>query len=231
MATRQRLFDRGTEHGRALRIRAGHELREARIGLGLSLAEVGRATRLSEGQVSRIERGLVVRVSLEDLARLHVVVGLELSMRSFPSGQPIRDAAHVQLLSEFRSRLHRSLAWAVEVPLPTRGDPRAWDGLIRGPDFRYGVEAETAPRDAQALVRRILAKERDGEVDGAILLVRATLQTRRFLGEAGDWLASSFPVEGSRALELLAAGVAPGGNAVVVLPPRRRRTGLAGTAS
>ena len=225
------MFDRGTEHGRALRTRAGRELRDARIGLGLSLVEVGRAARLSEGQVSRIERGLVVRVSLEDLARLHVVVGLELSIRSFPGGPPIRDAAHIQLLSEFRSRLHRSLAWAVEVPLPTRGDPRAWDGLVRGPDFRYGVEAETAPRDAQALVRRILAKERDGEVDGVILLLRATLQTRRFLTEAGTWLASSFPVVGSRALELLAAGVAPGGNAVVVLPARRRPAELAGTAS
>jgi transcriptional regulator with XRE-family HTH domain len=231
MATKERLFDRGTEHGRALRTRTGRELRDARIGLGLSLAEVGRATRLSEGQVSRIERGLVVRVALEDLARLHVVVALELSMRSYPSGQPIRDAAHVQLLSECQGRLHRSLAWAVEVPLPIRGDPRAWDGLIRGPEFRYGVEAETAPRDAQALVRRILAKERDSAVDGVILLVRATLQTRRFLAEAGDWLVSSFPVEGSRALELLAAGVAPGGNSVVVLPPRRRRAGLAGTAS
>jgi transcriptional regulator with XRE-family HTH domain len=224
VATRQRLFDRGTERSRALITRTGRELRDARIGLGLSLAVVGQAARLSESQVSRIERGLVARVSVEDLARLNVVLGLELSMRSYPGGgQTIRDAAHVQLLSEFRRRLHRSLALALEVPLPTRGDPRAWDGIVRGSEFIYGVEAETAPHDAQALLRRIHAKERDSDVDGVILLVRATLQTRRFLAEARDLLADSFPVDGSRALELLGAGVAPGGNAVIVLPPRRPR--------
>jgi transcriptional regulator with XRE-family HTH domain len=222
MATRQRVFDRGTEQSRQLITRTGRELRDARRDLGLSLLEVGRVARLSQSQVSRIERGLVVRVSIEDVARLHVVVGLELSMRSYPGGQPIRDAAHVQLLSEFRDRLHRGLGWAVEVPLPSPRDLRAWDGVIRGSSFCYGVEAETAPRDAQALTRRILAKVRDSHVDGAILLVRTTLQTRRFLAEAGDWLVGSFPVEGSRALELLAAGVSPGGNAVVVLPARPR---------
>lgn len=112
------------------------------------------------------------------------------------------------------------------MPLPDHRDQRAWDGLVRGPSFRFGVEAETAPRDAQALTRRILTKARDGEVDGVILLVRATLQTRRFLAEAGDWLTGSFPMDGGRALELLAAGVTPGGNAVVVLPPRRRNAGI-----
>lgn len=221
MATRQRLFDRGTEHSRELTVRIGRELRDARRGCGLSLAEIGRAVRLSEGQVSRIERGLVGRVTVEDLARLHVVLGLDLSMRSYPGGRPIRDTAHVRLLSEFHARLHRSIGWSVEVPLPDHGDLRAWDAMIRGSAFRFGVEAETAPRDAQALTRRILAKARDSEVDGVILLVRATLQTRRFLAETRDWLSGSFPVDGKRALELLAAGASPGGNAVVVLPPSR----------
>jgi transcriptional regulator with XRE-family HTH domain len=222
MATWQRPYDLGTERARALIGRAGRELRDARMNLGLSLADVGRSVRLSTSQVSRIERGLVARVSVEDLARLEAVVGLELSLKSYPGGRPIRDAAHVELLSEFRARLHRSLAWAVEVPLPDPGDRRGWDGFVRGPGFRYGIEAETAPRDAQALTRRIQAKARDGDVDGVVLVLRGTRQTRRFLGEAGDWLRGAFPVDGSRALELLAAGADPGGSSVVVLPPRRR---------
>jgi transcriptional regulator with XRE-family HTH domain len=76
---------------------------------GLSLAAVGQATRLSVSEVSKIERGLVARVSVYDLARLHAVLGLELSLRSYPAGQPIRDTAHVALLLDFRAGLHRSL--------------------------------------------------------------------------------------------------------------------------
>ncbi len=70
------------------------------------------------------------------------------------------------LLQDFRAGLHRSLAWSVEVPLPIPGDRRAWDGVIQGPGWRYGVEAETAPRDSQSLARRLSLKQRDGARDG-----------------------------------------------------------------
>jgi transcriptional regulator with XRE-family HTH domain len=188
----------------------------------LSLAAVARAVGLSTSQVSRIERGLVERVSVHDLARLHAAVGLELSVRSFPGGQPIRDGAQVGLLGAFREHLHRSLGWSVEVPLPLPGDRRSWDGVVRGRDWRYGVEAETAPRDSQAVARRLQLKIRDGDVDGCLLVVRPTVQTRRFLATAGDLLRAAFPVDGAGALELLRAGVDPGGSAIVVLPAARR---------
>ncbi len=221
MATKERPADRGTERARLIRSRLGGEIRQARVGLGLSLDDVGRAVRLSGGQISRIERGLVPRVSVFDLARLHAVVGLELAAKSYPGGPPIRDVAHAQLLADLRARLHGSLRWAVEVPLPLPTDLRAWDGAIRGVGFLYGVEAETSPHDGQALLRRLQAKLRDSDADGAILLLRGTLQTRRFLAEAAGWLGTTFPVSGPRALELLGAGVDPGGSAIVVLPKRR----------
>lgn len=223
MPSRQRPADVGAERARILLAQAGRELREARRDRGLSLSDVGRAARLSESTVSRLERGLIAHASVRDLARLHAVVGLELSLKSYAGGQPIRDAAHVALLSEFRSRLHRGLGWAVEVPLPGPGDPRAWDALVKGPGFRYGVEGETAPRDAQALARRMGVKARDGGVDGVILVLRLSVQTRRFLAEAGELLRSSYPVDGARALELLGVGADPGGSAIVVLPPRRSK--------
>lgn len=220
MATKARQVDIGTARGIELITRAGREIRQARVDRGLSLAAIGRAAALSVSEVSKIERGLVGHVSVRDLARLHAVVGLELSLKSYASGQPIRDAAHVALLDDFRRMLHRSLRWAIEAPLPMPGDPRSWDGVIRGDGWQYGVEAETAPHDAQSLARRLQLKQRDGRVDGVVLLLRKTVQTRRFLNAAGELLGAAFPVDGVRALELLRAGVDPDGSSIIVLPPR-----------
>ena len=220
MGARARQLDIGTARAVDLARRAGQEIRQARMERGLSLATTGRAAKLSASAVSRIERGLVARVSVYDLARLHAVVGLELSLKSYPAGEPVRDAAQVSLLRDFRRCLHRSLGWAIEVPLPSLGDRRAWDALVRGDGWRYGVEAETAPRDAQAVVRRLELKRRDGAVDAVLLVLRQTVQTRRFLAEAGGLLRAAFPVDGLRALELLGAGVDPGGSAMIVLPGR-----------
>ena len=223
MATKARKVDIGTARGSELSVRAGREVRQARVDRGLSLEAVGHAVSLSVSQVSRIERGLVAKVSVRDLARLHAVVGLELSIKSYPAGQPIRDRAHIELLSDLRKQLHQSLGWSIEVPLPIPGDRRSWDAVVRGDTWRYGVEAETAPRDAQALVRRIQLKERDASIDGVLLLVGRTVQTRRFVQEAGELLRSVFRIDGVRALELLRAGVDPGGNAMITLPVGQMR--------
>src|SRR5687767_7545326 len=108
-------------------------------------------------------------------------VGLRLHARAYPDAAPIRDIAHARLLQRFRMGLHRSLRWATEVPLPIRGDLRAWDGLVMGPAWRVGVEAETRPRDAQALKRRVLLKARDGEVDAVVLLLLDSRHNRQLL--------------------------------------------------
>jgi hypothetical protein len=88
--------------------------------------------------------------------------------------------------------------------------------------WRHGVEAEMVPRDGQALIRRIQLKRRDGGVDGVLLLLRPTRQSRLFVREAADMLRTAFPFPGSRALELLRAGVEPEGDSVIILPARRR---------
>jgi transcriptional regulator with XRE-family HTH domain len=222
MTTRRRPADIGDERGRAIILAGGREIRDARLARDLSLRSVGTAVGLSESQVSRIGRGLVGGVSVIDLARLHAVVGLELSMRAYPKGDAIRDAASVALVRDFCGVLHPSIGWSTEVALPRPGDLRAWDVVLRGAGWRAGVEAETGPRDAQALVRRVLAKQRDGEVDLVILVLRATTQARRFLREAGEVVRSAFPVASGPALERLARGDSPGANALVILPPHRR---------
>jgi transcriptional regulator with XRE-family HTH domain len=203
----------------------GAELRHARTNRGLSGRQVGASIGISSAEVSRIERGLAPRVPFLTIARLASTVGLELSARLFPGGPPLRDFAHVRLLADLHALLDPSLRWATEVPLPAPGDQRAWDALISGRDWRLGVEAETAPRDAQALSRRIQLKLRDGGVDGVILALRDTRVVREFLDGAGDELLSLFPVGSRGAFAALRAGNRPSGNALVVVPRSGRSKG------
>jgi transcriptional regulator with XRE-family HTH domain len=224
MASHEKPADRGARRARAIRIELGRAVHDARVDRGLSLADVGSAVGLSAASISRAERGLSPNVSIAAVAQLLEVVGLEFSGRAFPGSGPIRDAAHIRLLEAFRTRLHRSVRWATEVPLPTLGDQRGWDAMISMPTWRYGVEAETSPRDAQALDRRIQLKARDSNVDGVILLLPDTRAARVFLDGAGAHLRATFPVPGRRVLELLGAGVDPGGSSTVMVrvPPKPR---------
>ena len=120
-------------------------------------------------------------------------MGLDLSIRAYPGGRPLRDAAHAALLERLHRRVHRSLGWATEVPLPITGDLRAWDALIRGEDWRCGVEAETRPRDLQALERRLTLKLRDGGVDWLVLLLLDSRHNRALVREHGEQLATAVP--------------------------------------
>ncbi len=229
MPSRERPSDRGTRLGRATLARIGQELRDARLDRSLSIDSVATGLKISNAEVSRIERALSPKAPLVTLSRLAAMVGLDLSTRLYPGVTPLRDAAQVALLSDFRAKLHRSLRWATEVPLPIAGDQRAWDATTSGPNWCFGVEAETLPRDAQALVRRLQLKQRDGDVNGVLLVVRDTRRTREFLHAAGDELAGAFPFSGRRASELLAAGIQPEGSAVVLVgrglaPPARPRS-------
>lgn len=156
-------------------------------------------------------------VRLITLCQYAAIVGLDLSIRTFAGGEPIRDAGQARLAARFQALLHRTLGWRSEVPLPRPGDPRAWDGMITGSDWRCGVEFESAPRDDQALARRLELKQRDGMVDGVILVLPRTRRTRESLAAAAPVLGPNFPVPGPRALELLRAGGRPGGTAIVIV--------------
>lgn len=215
MPTRERPVDRGTERGRRVLTDLGREIRAARRDRGLSQEAVGRAVGVSGVTVGRIERALATRASIVLIAQLLETVGLELSARAFPGGAPIRDAAQVALLGRFRANMHRSLRWSTEVPLPIPGDQRAWDGMVVGDGWRFGVEAESAPRDAQALVRRLALKSRDGGVDAVILVLPRTRRAREFVRDARGVLSPSFPGSGTRTLKLLRAGARPTESAIV----------------
>lgn len=99
--------------------------------------------------------------------------------------------------------------------MPIPGDQRAWDAVVAGNGWRLGVEAETAPRDTQALVRRLALKQRDGEVDTVIVVLPRTRRVREFLHEAGPILSPFFPGSASDALRLLRAGTQVTANTII----------------
>ena len=172
---------------------------------------------MSGSEVSRIERALVQGVGLVTLGELCAVVGLDLSARAYPGGSPLRDARHARLLAKLQALLHATLRWATEVPLPNPGDQRAWDAMIRGDGWRYGVECELNPIDGQALTRRLNLKQREGLVDGVFLLMPDTRQTRLFRREFADDLRAQFQVPARMALDRLSHGLYPTGSALLIL--------------
>jgi transcriptional regulator with XRE-family HTH domain len=202
---------------RRLRTTLGLEIRAARIAAGLSLRDVGRSVGLHHTLAGRIERGLYPAVTLTQLACLCAAVGLDFSARAYVGGDPIRDAGHVRLLQRLRANLHPSLGWQTEVPLPARGDQRAWDAVVSRGSNRMGVEAETVLSDVQAQTRRAMLKQRDGGLHPLVILVADTRHNRDSLAECRESLREAFPLDTRRILHDLRAGKIPERNGILRL--------------
>jgi len=216
VSTRERPIDRGRRDAQRHLREIGIELREARIAAGLSQGRVGRAVGVSHSAISRIEAAAAASVPLARLDHIAAVLGLRIGLRAYPVGQPLRDEAQLALLARLRARLHPTLRWQTETPLPIQGDLRSWDASIAGPGWVAYVDAETRIRDAQALERRTLLKGRDTGTDRVLLVIADTRSNRAILGS----LAS--PLLGARiapnvALSALASGRDPGGSAVLIV--------------
>lgn len=220
MGTRERPPDRGRRRAREAFRRLGQEHRLARIGAGLSLREVAAASAASHQQLSRFEHGELERVSMVELGAWCAVVGLDLAIRAYPAGDPIRDRAQLLLIERLRARLHPSLRWRTEVPLPIGDDLRAWDAEIVGrhpTPWRARVEAETRIAAGQALERRLRLKHRDDPNGHVILLLSDTRANRRALASIGRGLDHLLPMRTREMMAALSAGKDPGRGGIVIL--------------
>lgn len=218
MASRERPAEVGGRRARQIIVQLGDELLRARLDRGLSQATVAAATGISRSEVSRIERAEVARVSVAVLSRLLAVVGLELSARAYPKGSPIRDRAQLALLARFRAVVGESVRVRSEVPLPTPGDMRAWDMVLAVTTGLVAVEAETRPRDVQALLRRVELKLRDDPaIKSAVLLLADTRHNRALVREHGEILRANFPQDARQTLRALGQGIDPGGSGIILL--------------
>jgi hypothetical protein len=183
----------------------------------LSQRDAGRHAGLDHTLVGRIERGLYPAVTLSQLACLCAAVGLDLSVRAYVGGDPIRDTGHVRLLERLRANLHPSLSWRTEVPLPEPGDQRAWVAVVSRGSSDMGVEAETVLSDVQAQTRRAAIKQRDGGLYRMILLVADTRHNRDALAACRESLREAFPLDTRKILSDLRDGSIPASNGILRL--------------
>jgi transcriptional regulator with XRE-family HTH domain len=217
MASRERRLDLATAQGQALTASVLQELRIGRRDRNVSGALVAAALGCSPSQYSRLERGLTDGLTIEQATVALAAVGLDLSVRVYPGGPPVRDVAHSRLIERLRGRCHRSVRLLTEVPLPDAGDQRAWDVVLLTTTWRHGLEVETRARDRQALERRVALKARDGGIDGVSLLLLDSRSNREFVRVHGSLLSERFPVPAAVALEAISAGRDPGAGSCILL--------------
>jgi transcriptional regulator with XRE-family HTH domain len=216
MATSERSSDRAERLSDEALVALGRELRRARVGSGLSQRSLEAATGISKSEIGRIERGRAPMVPLRVVIRHATALGLALPLKPYPSGDALRDTGQARLLERFRQRLHPSLRWQTEVPLPIPGDRRAWDAVCGREAWRVGVEAETVLDDSQAVDRRVSLKGRDGGVDHVVILLADTPRNRRALEAAAAGF-SDFPLRTREIMTALANGHEPRGSGIVVM--------------
>ena len=133
-----------------------------------------------------IEAGHCSTATLPDLNRIAAVLGLELAVRAYPGGPPVRDVGQAQRLQSFLEHVRRPLTFRLEVTLPRltdRMEMRAWDAILYGMGMRTAIELEMRLRDVQALRRRIDLKRRDDPTERFLLLVADTRSNRLVLTE------------------------------------------------
>jgi transcriptional regulator with XRE-family HTH domain len=221
MPPSERRSDRGRRIEAQLRVRLGNELRDVRVGSGLSQTTLARLAGVSQASLSRLERSRAPMAPLASYAIPFAVLGRTLTVHEYPDASPVRDAAHARLVGRLAAILSPVVSLRTEVPLRRSravrsGDLRAWDGeLVAGTD-RCMVEAETVLADTQALDRRIGLKMEDDGVDRVILLVADTRRNRDVLRSAA-LLRSRFPLDSSLVLAALRAGRLPERSGIAVV--------------
>lgn len=216
MAREETTAARGARRAVQLVVRLAGELVAARTAAGLSIREVARRLGVSHDKIRRLERADPSAMSVEIVARYAAMVGLQLAASLHPDGDPVRDRAHLALLERFRRRLHPSLRWRSEVPVPIVGDRRSGDAVIGGEGWDALVEAETRIGDVQLVERRAAAKARDLGTGRLILLLGDTVHNREVLRLHPE-LSVRFPVDAQICMRRLRRGEDPEGDAIVVL--------------
>jgi len=216
MPTRQRLLSLGTRRGERLVREFDETVRESRLSLGLTLTELSEIVGISRSQLSRIEHHQPPYLDFIQASRLCQVLGLDLSIKMYPTGAAIRDIAHVRLLARL-CEATPAIRWNLEEVIPLPGDLRAWDAVARLDGVRIGIAAETRARGVESLLRREHAKMRDSGVDRLILLVWATRANRATLREIRESLRAELPLDSRQILAALRAGRDPGQDGILLL--------------
>jgi transcriptional regulator with XRE-family HTH domain len=217
MATRMRATDEARRRWASTAREIGDQLRTARRVRGITQARLGVVIGASQGEISRRELGRSPHHAGESLAVHAAAVGLRLSVKLWPVGGGLRDAAQARYVAAFVGRVGRLWHVALEAPMPIAGDLRAVDVLLVRGQVRVAVEVITRVADLQAQVRAAQLKARDIGATRLLLVVAGTHANRRTLAGAGTTLIAAFDLDSRRLMAELGAGRDPGRDGIVVL--------------
>ena len=217
MATRVRTLDEARRIWQRLALELGDELRTGRHVLGVTQKQVGAAIGVSASEISRRELGRSGRFTGEKMAIHAAAVGLKLSIKLYPVGGGIRDAAQARYVAAFVARVGRPWKVTLEAPIPLPADLRAVDVLLSSERGRIAVEVITRLTDIQAQVRAAQLKARDIGATRLILVIAGTHANRRALAAARPTLTGAFDLDARHLLTELGAGRDPGRDGIVLL--------------
>lgn len=144
-------------------------------------------------------------------------VGLRLSVKLYPIGGGVRDAAQAAYVARFLSRVGSVWNVRLEEPIPRAADLRAVDVVLRRGGVTIAVEVVTRLADLQAQVRSAQLKSRDLGATRLIVAVAGTHANRRALSSVRSALVAAFDLDSRRLMSELKAGRDPGRDGVVLL--------------
>jgi transcriptional regulator with XRE-family HTH domain len=217
MATRTRAMDEARHRWARSVSELGDDLRTARHIRNLTLTQLGAAIGVSASEVCRRELGRSPRLNGEKLAVHAAAVGLRLSVKLYPLGGGVRDAAQARYVATFVARVGRPWSVTVEAPMPIPGDLRAADVLLVRGSVRIAVEVITRLADLQAQIRAAQLKSRDIGATRLVIVAAGTHTKRNALAATRGTLAAAFDLDTRRLMVDLAAGRDPGRDGIVVL--------------
>jgi transcriptional regulator with XRE-family HTH domain len=216
MASTTRAIDLARRRWEQTAAEVGDQLRTGRRVLGASQARLAASIGVSQAEVSRRERGRSLVVG-ESFAVHAAAVGLRVSVKLWPVGGAIRDAAQARSIAAFVSRVGRPWRVTLEAPIPLAGDLRAVDVLLVRGELRIAVEVMTRLADLQAQIRAAQLKARDMGATRLILVVAGTHANRRELAAAAQTLVAAFDLDSRRLMSAMAAGRDPGRDGIALL--------------
>ena len=120
MPVRTRILDTARQRAMSVRLEAGQEIRRSRMASGLPLRVVSASVGRSASWLSRVERGRVSTVSLDDLVVVGAAAGIKVWLGTYPGERVIADAPQLELLRRLRQRIGPDWTWQFEVPVPIR---------------------------------------------------------------------------------------------------------------
>jgi len=194
------------------------DLRAARKAAGLSQIALARELGDSRQLITAWERGIRTPDSIQ-LACWGALVGLDVPIRAFPSGSPLRDAGQLRLIARARADIgDKAWTWRTEVPVADDPrDRRAFDVVLAGHAGRIGLEAITRLTDAQAQVRAAILKQETAGLERMVLVVAQTRHNRAAVADAAPTILGAFPAAPREVMRALRDGDLPTANGIVLI--------------